>query len=206
MEQNMAKAEQTTFWEGEFGNEYTDRNAIRAADRTRFFKKILGLTKNLNSVLELGANRGHNLEAIHQINSELELTGVELNRKACNQMASLGGINAVCSTIQDFATSDRFDLVFSCGVLIHLPPHDLPEVYQKMFDLSQKYILINEYFNPVPAEIPYRGHAERLFKRDFGGEFMDLHHNQVSLVDYGFLWKRVEPTWDDTTWWLFEKK
>lgn len=202
----MTQAEQTKFWEGAFGNEYTERNAIRAEDRSRFFKKILEAAQGVSSIVELGANKGHNLEALHFLDPNLALTGVELNRKACNEMAAKAGINAVCSTIQDYQQSDPFDLVFSCGVLIHLPPDDLPAIYQKMFDLSQKYILINEYYNPTPVEVPYRGHSERLFKRDFGGEFMDTVNNMVSVVDYGFLWKRVEPTWDDTTWWLFEKK
>lgn len=201
----MNKAEQTSFWEGEFGNEYTERNAIRAEDRCRFFQKIVDLCKGIESVVELGANKGHNLAALHMVAPGLSLTGVELNRKACGEMAKITGVNAVCSTIQEFS-GDPCDLVFSCGVLIHLPPADLPMIYRKMFDLSRRYILINEYFNPTPVEINYRGHSERLFKRDFGGEFFDTLGNSVRLVDYGFLWKRVEPTWDDTTWWLFEKK
>ncbi|MEW6709537.1 MAG: pseudaminic acid biosynthesis-associated methylase [Candidatus Riflebacteria bacterium] len=202
----MTKAEQTSFWEGDFGNDYTDRNAIRAEDRCNFFKQIIEKCRGLESVLELGANKGHNLSALHMLAPQLSLTGVELNRKACNQMASIGGLNAICSTIQDFKPVETFDLVFTCGVMIHLPPADLPVVYQKMFDLSRRYVMINEYFNPDPVEIKYRGHSERLFKRDFGGEFLDLAANRVKLVDYGFLWKRVEPTWDNTTWWLFEKK
>ncbi|GAB4268788.1 MAG: hypothetical protein Kow0029_04350 [Candidatus Rifleibacteriota bacterium] len=202
----MTQAEQTIFWQGDFGNEYTDRNVIRADDRVKFFSKILKLCKGVETVLELGANKGHNLEAIHMINPKMVLTGVELNRKACNEMAARGGINAINSTIQEFSSNDGFDLVFSCGVLIHLPPEDLDSVYHKMFELSNKYILINEYFNPTPVEIAYRGYAEKLFKRDFGGEFMDALQERVGLVDYGFLWKRVEPAWDNTTWWLFEKK
>lgn len=201
----MTKAEQTIFWEGDFGNEYTDRNVIKAGDRVSFFSKILTLAPDIKSICELGANKGHNLEALQMAAPQLELTGVELNRKACAEMASKSRINAVCESIQNFRPTEKFDLVFSCGVLIHLPPADLPEVYRRMFELSQKYILINEYFNPVPVEISYRGHSERLFKRDFGGEFIDVVQKRVKLVDYGFLWQRVEPAWDNTTWWLLEK-
>lgn len=201
----MNKAEQTLFWEGEFGNDYTQRNNLQASDRIKFFEKILHLAPDIKDVCELGANRGHNLEALQAINNGLELTGVEINRQACSEMSVKNRINVVCSTIQDFLPSEKFDLVFTCGVLIHLPPADLPEIYRRMLSLSQKYVLINEYFNPVPVELNYRGHAEKLFKRDFGGEFMDAVNNRVKLLDYGFLWQRVEPAWDNTTWWLFEK-
>lgn len=201
----MTKAEQTLFWEGEFGNEYTQRNKLQASDRVKFFENILRLAPGVSSICEFGANRGHNLEALQSINKSLELTGVEINRQACSEMSGKNRINVVCSTIQDFKPTECFDLVFTCGVLIHLPPADLPDVYRKMFALSQNYILINEYFNPSPVEISYRGHSERLFKRDFGGEFIDAVDKRVKLVDYGFLWQRVEPAWDNTTWWLFEK-
>jgi hypothetical protein len=66
-------------------------------------------------------------------------------------------------------------------------------------------VLINEYFNPVPVELPYREHRNRLFKRDFGAEFLGANAHRATVVDYGFLWHAVEPAWDNTTWWLFEK-
>ncbi len=202
----MTKAPQTQFWEGQFGDEYTARNRCNPDDRQGFFARILDLTDSVSSICELGANRGHNLEAIGRINSSLELTGVEVNRVACSEMAGKNRINSVCSTIQEFSSTEQFDLVFTCGVMIHLPPEDLKAVYEKMIGLSQRYVMVNEYFNPVPVEIEYRGHPERLFKRDFGGELLDASGGKLRLVDYGFLWQRVEPAWDNTTWWLFEKK
>jgi pseudaminic acid biosynthesis-associated methylase len=122
------------------------------------------------------------------------------------------GIQATHSSIQDFESDREFDLVFTCGVLIHLNPSNLSGVYKKMAALSRRYILINEYYNPTPLEISYRGHSGKLFKRDFGGEFLDCLNGtpsateQIRLVDYGFLWQRVHPAWDNTTWWLFEKQ
>ena len=78
-------------------------------------------------------------------------------------------------------------------------------VYKKLYDSSNKYILIAEYYNPKPVSISYRGHSKKLFKRDFAGEFMDSF-NDIKLVDYGFVYHRDNcfPQ-DDINWFLFEK-
>lgn len=54
-------------------------------------------------------------------------------------------------------------------------------------------------------EVDYRGHEDRLFKRDFASELWDRFPD-LSLIDYGFVWRR-DPlaAKDDTTWFLFEK-
>ena len=59
---------------------------------------------------------------------------------------------------------------------------------------------------PAPVAIPYRGHSDRLFKRDFAGEILD-RHPQLQLVDYGFAYRR-DPNFpqDDITWFLMEKR
>ena len=64
--------------------------------------------------------------------------------------------------------------------------------------------MINEYFNPTPVSIPYRGHENKLFKRDFAGELIDSY--SLKLVDYGFVYSRdnLYPQ-DDMTWFLLEK-
>jgi spore coat polysaccharide biosynthesis protein SpsF len=81
----------------------------------------------------------------------------------------------------------------------------LPIVYQKLYDASSKYILICEYYNPSPVAIPYRGHSDRLFKRDFAGEIIEKFPD-LKLINYGFSYRRdsVFPQ-DDITWFLIKK-
>jgi pseudaminic acid biosynthesis-associated methylase len=200
-----AKTEQESFWQGSFGDEYTQRNVTGPELRSGFFKKVLERAPDVRSVCELGANRGDNLAALRRVHEGLALTGVEVNATAVEVMTRLPGVTAIMSAIQDFNTDQRFDLVFTCGVLIHLNPDDLQATYRKMVALSSRYVLVNEYFNARPVEIEYREHTGRLFKRDFAGEILDAHKDQLRVVDYGFLWKRMEPGWDDTTWVLMEK-
>lgn len=97
------------------------------------------------------------------------------------------------------------DLSIASGVLIHINPDQLKTAYELLYVLSKKFILIAEYFNPVPVAIPYRGHENRLFKRDFAGELW-TRYPSLKLVDYGFDWSKdpFAPR-DDSNWFLFEK-
>ena len=199
------KTEQELFWEGQFGTDYTVRNRDLSQSRQPFFAEILKITQGVQSICELGPNRGENLNALKAINPSLQLTGVEINPVAIEYLNAIAGVEAIHSSIQDFKTEQCYDLVFTSGVLIHLNQEDLPLVYQKMGDLSKRYVLINEYYNHSPTEIPYRGNAGKLFKRDFAGEFLDLHNGLFSVAHYGFLWSRLHPAWDNTTWVLMEK-
>ena len=77
--------------------------------------------------------------------------------------------------------------------------------YQRLHDCSRRYVLVAEYYNPSPVAIPYRGHDDRLFKRDFAGELLE-RYDDLRLVDYGFVYHR-DPVFplDDITWFLLEK-
>ena len=58
------------------------------------------------------------------------------------------------------------------GVLIHMNPESLPAVYEALHKATGRYLLVCEYYNPTPVAVTYRGHTNRLFKRDFCGEIM----------------------------------
>jgi spore coat polysaccharide biosynthesis protein SpsF len=62
------------------------------------------------------------------------------------------------------------DLSIAFHVLIHINPESLNGAHELLYSLSKKFILISEYFNPVPVATPYRGHENRLLKRNFAGK------------------------------------
>jgi len=90
-------------------------------------------------------------------------------------------------------------------LLIHLQPSLLERAYKVLYESSKRYICIAEYYDPNPVSIPYRGHNDKLFKRDFAGEMMDKYPD-LKLVDYKFTYKRDNKfPLDDITWFLLEK-
>ncbi|WP_309762157.1 pseudaminic acid biosynthesis-associated methylase [Pseudomonas oryzihabitans] len=199
---------QERFWQGEFGDAYADRNAGAAAvaSSLAFFGRALARTDTLGSVLELGTNRGLNLQALRALLPTAQLQGVELNAKACALARELDVADVWEGSLFDYPLTRTFDLAFTKGVLIHLPPETLPVAYDKLHQASRRFILVAEYYNPTPVEVSYRGHAERLFKRDFAGELLDRHAD-LRLLDYGFVYHR-DPLFpaDDISWFLLEKQ
>jgi len=201
--------EQENFWAGQFGSDYILRNQGQnlLASNLNFFTKAFNQAGKISSCIEFGANIGMNLKSLQLLYPEIELQGVEINEVACKELQGLiGGKNAHHSTIFDFHATKQFDVSLIKGVLIHINPDKLALVYQQLYKSSSRYILIAEYYNPSPVAISYRGHQDRLFKRDFAGEFLDTY-SDVTLVDYGFSYHR-DPAFpqDDITWFLLEKK
>lgn len=109
------------------------------------------------------------------------------------------------TSILDFTPDRTWDLALIKGVLIHINPEFLPQVYDTLHAATGRYLMVCEYYNRSPVSINYRGHADRLFKRDFCGEILDRHAD-TQLIDYGFVYHRdPEFPQDDITWFLLEK-
>ena len=202
------KTEQEKFWAGDFGNEYIRRNQSDQllASNLAFFSKGLYAAKGIQNCIEFGANIGMNLKALRLLYPNIDLHGIEINQEAAKELATvIPGDNVYPESILEFSDLRQWDLVLIKGVLIHINPEHLPVVYSKLFKATGRYIMIAEYYNPSPVSIPYRGHLDRLFKRDFAGEILD-QYPELKLVDYGFAYHR-DPSFpqDDITWFLLEK-
>ena len=197
------------FWKGDFGNEYTQRNVGRVGINREFFRRALLKAENVNSLIEFGAGSGENLQALHELAPEKELAGVEINATAAaamfGRMEEWRGCKrkVLVGSFLEYTVPLQYDISMTKGVLIHIAPEDMAIAYDKLYLASMKYILIAEYFSAQPREIEYRGHAGKLWTRDFGGEMMD-RHTDLKLVDVGFHYNRTTGQ-DNITHWLFEK-
>jgi spore coat polysaccharide biosynthesis protein SpsF len=205
---SVFKTEQESFWEGAFGDEYSKRvkgeNIV--ARNINLFSKVISRTENVQSVLEFGSNIGMNLRAIKQLLPCSDLTAVEINKTAVAELEKWGEAQVHQQSILEFKPEKTWDMVLIKGVLIHINPEALQQVYELLYSSSSNYICISEYYNPTPVEVSYRGHSERLFKRDFAGEMLDKYPD-LQLLDYGFAYHRDNnfPS-DDLTWFLLKKR
>jgi pseudaminic acid biosynthesis-associated methylase len=203
------KTEQEQFWFGEFGTDYISRNQgdDLLASNLNFFSKALQQTRRPASCIEFGANIGMNLMALKLLYPGQVQHAIEINPEAAAQLAEVvPASNIINDSIIGFQPRRTWDLVLIKGVLIHINPDRLSDIYDSLVTACGSYLLVAEYYNPAPIAIPYRGHSDCLFKRDFAGEIMD-RHPKMALVDYGFAYRR-DPSFpqDDITWFLLEAR
>lgn len=180
-------------WAGDFGDAYTARN--NPSGRRELWFDLLDKYP-AERVLEVGCNIGANLRWI-----DGEVYGLDVNRSALKILKQMmPDVHTVLSPARHIPFRDGwFDLVFTAGVLIHIPRHSLKEVMAEIVRTSRKYVLCIEYFAPTEVEVPYRGLRGALFKRDYGRLYEEMG---LTLVERGELHR---PAWDEVTWWLLTK-
>lgn len=200
------KTDQEEFWAGDFGDQYINRNNSKTFlnSKIAMFGNIMRSAPGVETIAEFGCNIGFNLLALHSLKPALKLKGYEINDSAVKKAKALDiAVINKCS-ILDEIKEEPVDLTFTAAVLIHINPDYLARVYDNLVNNSKKYILVAEYYNPNPTTVIYRGHSDRIFKRDFAGDLIENY--DLKLVDYGFVYKRdnVAPQ-DDLTWFLLSK-
>jgi len=153
---------------------------------------------NIRSVLEVGCNRGDNLEAFK--NTEIMVTGVEPNRQAALLARELGYrvYDDKADKLQ-FLTSS-YDLVFTVGVLIHIPPDKLDKALKEIHRVARRYILAVEYEATTPTPVDYRGVRAGIWKRPYGHEYTS-RFKDLDVVGYG----DAGDAFDGCKYWMFEK-
>lgn len=204
---------QQIFWKKIYSKEYISRNSnfdfhLGIKAWAKMLNKIDDIQGGLKSILECGCNIGRNIASLNALYPNAEKSIIEISEDAFEIVTSNFELKNKqnCGIVDADYEPNKFDLVFTSGVLIHIHPDDLLENMKKMFEWSSKYILINEYFNRTPVMLEYRGEKDRLFKSDFGKTF--IGNFPVKIIEYGFLWGHEYDNggFDDTTYWLFEKK
>jgi pseudaminic acid biosynthesis-associated methylase len=192
---------QIAVWKSEFGDAYTERNVIEPISRGCAFREML-MGLKLRSVLEVGCNRGHNLTLIQDLSPGVTVFGIEPNDHARN-IAKRNGLRVHdCTTEYLSLPDDAFDLVFTAGVLIHVPLESLRAAQREIARVSRRYVLAIEYFAEKETPIPYRGHNNLLWKRDFLAHYL-ANVPKLTLLRTGD-WGE-DSGFDRSRWWLLEK-
>ena len=182
----MAKTQQEEVWNGEFGEQYTDRNIMSpdgldqlcidnyGISRTELNKEVLDKL-NVDRILEVGCNVGNQLLLLKKM-GYTNLWGIELQEYAVEiARKRTSGINIAKGSAFDIPYKNNFfDLVFTSGVLIHISPDDIDKVLDEMYRCTNKYIWGFEYYNSEAYQmVNYRGADSLLWKTDFAKLFLD---------------------------------
>lgn len=193
-------SQQREFWMGDFGTKYIERNKTMETVN-ELYKKQTGITveeifKNFfeninldNRIIELGCNVGLNLSVLHKMGFK-NLTGVEINKSAFSLAKKNNpDISFINSSIENFDVEEKYDLVYTAGVLIHINPDTLPLIIKKMDELSKKYIFGFEYFSDHLEEIKYRDHQNTCWKQNFPQLIKNFNPSYRTIREEKFQYK-----------------
>lgn len=194
-------------WMGNFGNKYTRRSILSPKiiiDRSIAFANILFQLKEVQiSVLEVGCNIGGNLLALKPYFPPPGfIIGVEPNEMA-RRIAQINDCIVFPDCGQKMNFMDRFfDLVFTCGVLIHCELSEAEKIVEEMNRVSKRYLMFMEYYEEQDREIPYREETELLWRRPWSEHFKKWGFDKP--ISSGFL--PPEMGFDNVHWWVYERK
>jgi len=174
-------------WMEDFGEEYTNRNALTLDELERMYKNNFGLSRTeLNNIfigkfnhsikiLEVGSNIGNQLLLLQKMGFK-NLYGIEINNYAIEVSKSrTKNINIIQGSAFDIPFKNKyFDLVFTSGLLVHIVPHDINLVLNEIYRCTKKYIWGFEYYDEQYTEIMYRGKKDLLWKANFPQLYLDL--------------------------------
>jgi pseudaminic acid biosynthesis-associated methylase len=192
-----------SLWSGEFGDAYVDRNSVEVPERSEFWRGVLARFPT-QSVLEVGCAHGENLRHLSQLLAPHEVWGVDLNASALAAVPQVApGTNAAWALARDLPFRDRFfDMVFTVGLLIHMPEGTLDTVMREIVRCSRRWVLCGEYQSDKTVDINYRDRPGILFKRDYGRLYQDVVP-ELALRESGYLER--DQGFDRVTYWIFER-
>lgn len=190
--------EQSKWWMGEAGRQYHARNRVRWEERIPFWNRITFKVQP-RSVYEVGCGPGWNLTCLRHFRREVY--GCDVNPIAVAQARAAGLDVFQGDALEALANFQQptFDLVFTCGVLIHIPPQTLPAVMGSIVRASAHFVLAVEYEGDETM-VEYRGERDRLWRRHYGKLYEDMG---LKLVESG----QVGPKdgFDNCSWALLSK-
>lgn len=190
----------TEWWAGSFGDAYVERNRFDWTKRERFWRSLI--PDDVKTILEVGCNLGSNLKAIRGAVG-IDAVGVDVNEKALLEAAGAGfEVHRMPgSEVSQRLGHEAFDLVFTAGVLIHVPPEDLDQTMAAIVEASKKYVVAIEYAHETAQMVEYRGHEDKLWKRPYGRIY-----EAMGLKTIGFGFAGPDRGFDSCAYWLMEKQ
>lgn len=213
----LSANEQITQWAGEFGKQYTDRNTLSPDELDLEYRKRYGTTRTemngllLNeidpptSILEVGCNVGNQLLLLQKMGCR-ELYGIELQNYALRILRIRSrAIEVAQGTVSRIpCQSERFDLVFSSGLLIHVHPNNLEAALRELYRCSRRYISGFEYYAEECSEVTYREHRSLLWKADFARMYLERFRDLELIKEMRF--KNADNPSNLDSMFLLEKK
>ena len=169
-------------YDKELWEKYTDENVGIIQDDQSKFIYFLSVAIGAKKICEVGCNIGNNLSDFPK---DSQVYGIDMSEyaleKAKNRYPSFKFKVANMNKIP-FENS-YFDLVFTRGVLIHIPSSEIDAGLKEMVRVSKKWIMNLEYFGKDGEMIEWSRGDELLWYRNMKERWNNFDVDIISDVE-----------------------
>ena len=175
-------------YDDDFWSKYALDDSSYNAELAKYISN-LATSMKAQSVLEIGCSTGNDLKGFAE---DFKVHGIDLNDTALDKARTkLGTFNFQKGSIADLSFEDSsFDLVFTRGVLIHIPTKDLDNVLKEFVRISKKWILNFEYFGEDGKMIKWKRGDDLLWYRNMKERWKNFDVNIINEIDIP---KEIDP-------------
>ncbi|MFC4542228.1 pseudaminic acid biosynthesis-associated methylase [Halosolutus amylolyticus] len=191
-------SENSRKWAGEAGLKYTDRNPHTVdgleelreeqygVTQTELYEEILDDVDRDNKILEVGSNVGVQLRCLRNLGFE-NLYGLDIQSLAIEKSREYApSIPAVVGDASRLPFKDEtFDLVFTNGCLVTIPPELIDTVQAEITRCSKRYVFGQEFHADEYVAIESDHDDQLYWKTDFCDRY--LENNDLELIESSFL-------------------
>lgn len=133
-------------------------------------------TLQFRTVLEVGCGFGRMTKIVSEKYSPTEYKAFDISKDQILKAMALctRRIDFAVSSISDFKSEKKFDLVLASEVLLHIKPNDIEKVINKLWSFTGKYLVTID-----PYEMP-KVHGGHAFIHPYARMFQKLSNDIVN--------------------------
>jgi len=122
-----------------------DRLKLQEENFIKFIKKY-----KFKTILEIGCGFGRYTKIINSILKPEKYVAIDISEKQIENAKKVVSDNKVdfqCIKIQDFQSTEKFEMVFASEILMHINFEDIEEVIKKLLSLSSDKIFSIDWYD-----------------------------------------------------------
>lgn len=102
-----------------------------SADMSEQYQRFLPMLKNGAKILDVGSGSGR--DACYFQTHGYQVTALEPSKNLCREIRRVFSGKIVCSDIQNYQPTERYDGIWACASLIHLHEEVLLHFFEKIY-------------------------------------------------------------------------
>lgn len=136
------KTQQINVWYKKAGQELDKYWTSEIANlRSKWFVEQIG-SLDFDSIFEVGVFSGRNLRYIQDRFPNAKVGGVDVSEQIVEYASEkVPEAKIECSTVYDMNTDDKWDIVFTMGVLLHIPMDQINTAVSNCVKRANKYVI-----------------------------------------------------------------